>query len=69
MDLALITGRLVLATTFGVADQTKLADRQGSRMAFVRFGVPDRWAGYFGMVLRQPASPTGASISKRARDL
>ncbi len=45
MNLTLLGGRSMLAAIFGVADLSKLADRQGSRMALVGFGLRDHWAG------------------------
>ncbi|HLI51169.1 MAG TPA: MauE/DoxX family redox-associated membrane protein [Thermomicrobiaceae bacterium] len=51
MAIALIISRLVLAVVFLVSGITKLADRDGSRQAFVDFGLPLQLAGPFGLLL------------------
>ena len=40
MDAVLVVARVVLAATFAAAAVGKLADREGSRLAAERFGVP-----------------------------
>ena len=40
MEILLLAARLLLAGVFGVAGLAKLADRAGSRQAFIDFGVP-----------------------------
>jgi peroxiredoxin/uncharacterized membrane protein YphA (DoxX/SURF4 family) len=51
MDVVLLIARLLLAAVFLVAGFAKLADLRGSRAAMSGFGVPERLAGPFGLVL------------------
>ncbi len=51
MDILLILARLLLASVFGLAAATKLADRDGSRQGLVDFGVPSRLAAPLGLLL------------------
>lgn len=48
MDAALVISRLLLAVVFLVSGLAKLVDQQGSRQAFVDFGLPRRLAGPLG---------------------
>ncbi len=51
MDTALLVARLALAACFVVAGVGKLADRDGSRLAAERFGVPPPLSGAVGAAL------------------
>ena len=51
MDLVLLLARLLLAGVFVVAGVGKLADLAGSRKAAGDFGVPERFAPAFGLLL------------------
>ncbi len=51
MDLVLLLARLLLAGVFVVAGIGKLADLPGSRKAAGEFGVPERFAPAFGLLL------------------
>jgi peroxiredoxin len=51
LDVLLILARSLLASVFGLAGATKLADRDGSRQGLVGFGVPSRLAAPLGLLL------------------
>jgi methylamine dehydrogenase accessory protein MauD len=51
MGIALLVARLLLAGVFLVAGLAKLTDRPGSRQGLIDFGVPDRLAPSFGVLL------------------
>ena len=51
MDLVLLLARIALAAVFVVAGVAKLADLPGSRKAVRDFGVPERLAPAFGLLL------------------
>jgi peroxiredoxin/uncharacterized membrane protein YphA (DoxX/SURF4 family) len=51
MSLLLLFARLLLCAVFLVAGVAKLADLAGSRQAMRDFGVPDKLADFFGLVL------------------
>ena len=51
MTLLLALARLVLSAVFFVAGVAKLADLAGSRQAMRDFGVPDKLADFFGVLL------------------
>ncbi|MES1247824.1 MAG: MauE/DoxX family redox-associated membrane protein [Actinomycetota bacterium] len=51
MSVAALVARLVLVAIFAVAGAAKLADRRGTRTAVVAFGVPERLAAPFALLL------------------
>src|SRR5215212_11370000 len=51
VDTALLLARLLLALVFLVAGMTKLADRPGTQLAIVDFGLPARLATPLGILL------------------
>jgi hypothetical protein len=51
MSLLLLSARLLLSAVFLVAGLAKLADLSGSRQAMRGFGVPDKLADVFGLLL------------------
>ena len=51
MEVALLIARLFLALIFGVAGIAKMADKAGSRRAFIDFGVPESLATVMGWSL------------------
>lgn len=51
MNILVLTARLLLALVFVVAAVTKLADREGSRLAMSDFGVPAAFAAPLGLLL------------------
>ena len=51
MNAALLVSAILLSTVFAVAGAGKLADLSGSRSAVRGFGVPERLAGWVGLVL------------------
>lgn len=61
MDIVLLAGRLLLGAIFSVAGLAKLIDHTGSRQALVGFGVPERWARRFGLLL--PIAELSIAIS------
>jgi uncharacterized membrane protein YphA (DoxX/SURF4 family) len=51
MTLLLLFARLLLCAVFLVAGLAKLADLLGSRQAMRDFGVPNKLADFFGLLL------------------
>ncbi len=51
MDIILLAARLLIAAVFMVAGFAKLADRKGSQQTLIDFGVPERSAKSFGVIL------------------
>jgi peroxiredoxin len=58
----LLICRLVLAAVLVVAGVAKLVDLAGSRHAAAEFGVPERWAGVFGLVVPVIELLTGVAL-------
>lgn len=51
MEVVVLLARLLLSVMFLVAGAAKLLDRPGSRQSMVAFGLPERMAGIFGLLL------------------
>ena len=66
MDDAALVARLVLAAVFALAGAAKLADLEGSRAALAGFGVPDRLAGAFGILLPVAELATAVALVPEA---
>lgn len=61
MDVVLLLARIALAAVFAVAGLAKLADLPGSRKAARDFGVPERFAATFGLLL--PIAELAAAVA------